>query len=314
MALTPDQQAVLELLLQPGRTYADLAQLLAIEEREVRERARSGLAALGGADPDRNAALSDYLLGQADPITRADAARHLREDPDDLELARRICERLREIRADAELPRLPGEAARPRPAARPQRRQRSLPSLADGRSRLIAGLGVGAVVLVAAVLAIAGVFSGDEAPADGSSAEPAEATSLTIPLRAQGSADATGEATFGITEEDQGFLDLRVERLEPAAGDQAYVLWFLFDDERGYPLTPLLPDKRNTVNERFPLPDTVLALLEGTQSLAITVAPAREVDRAIRKAFRAESLIVSRVGEIVLRGRIPRARRGGNDG
>ena len=83
MAITPDQQATLQLLLERGQRYADLAQLLGVDEAEVRDRARAALTELGGADPDRNVGLTDYLLGQADPIGRADASRHLREDSDD---------------------------------------------------------------------------------------------------------------------------------------------------------------------------------------------------------------------------------------
>jgi hypothetical protein len=314
VAPTPDQQAVLELLLQPGRTYADLAQLLGIDEEEVRSRARAGLAALGGADPDRSVVLSDYLLGQADPIGRAEAARHLREDPADLELARRICERLREIRVDAELPRLPGKAAGPRPAAPAPPERRGLPALGDGRSRLIAALGVGAVALVAVVLAIAGVFSGEEAPADDATGQAAAEAVLNIPLRPQGSADAAGRAALGIAEDDQLFVDLQVERLEPPAGNQVYVLWFLFDARSGYPLTPLFPDQSNAIDERIPIPTDALALLQDTRSLAITVAPRREVMRAIRRALRDVKLVLPRVGEVVLTGRLPRGGRAGRSG
>ena len=87
MAMTPDQRATLQLLLERGQTYSDLATLLAVDEAEVRDRARAALTELGGADPDRNVGLTDYLLGQADPIGRADASRHLRDDPGDHALA-----------------------------------------------------------------------------------------------------------------------------------------------------------------------------------------------------------------------------------
>ena len=82
----------LQLLLERGQTYGDLATLLGQEESEVRARARAALTELGGADPDRNVGLTDYLLGQADPIGRADASRHLRDDPDDRQLASELCE------------------------------------------------------------------------------------------------------------------------------------------------------------------------------------------------------------------------------
>ena len=101
MAISPDQQAMLRLLLERGQSYRDLATLLGVEEAEVRVRARTTLTVLAEADPDRNVGLTDYMLGQADPIGRADASRHLRDDPADRALAETIAERLRELFPDA---------------------------------------------------------------------------------------------------------------------------------------------------------------------------------------------------------------------
>ena len=115
VALSADQQAMLQLLLERGQSYADLASLLGVDEAEVRARARATLTELAGADPDRHVGLTDYLLGQADPIGRADAVRHLKDDPADLELATEVAQKIRLIAPDAELPRLPGEERRPRP-------------------------------------------------------------------------------------------------------------------------------------------------------------------------------------------------------
>src|SRR5262245_10644892 len=150
MALTPDQKAVLELLLA-GQSYADLEELLGLSQDDVRSRARSALTELGGTDPDRHVGLSDYLLGQADPIGRADAVRHLRQDAADHDLAARICEQLAEMAPAADLPKLPpapgggsflsrgaGEPADA--AASPSERRSPLSALPQGRSRLYAGL------------------------------------------------------------------------------------------------------------------------------------------------------------------------------
>ena len=84
--------------------------------RHLVDQAWPALTELGGADPDRNVGLTDYLLGQADPIGRADASRHLRDDPGDHALATALSERLREMFPDAEPPRLPGEPRQRRPA------------------------------------------------------------------------------------------------------------------------------------------------------------------------------------------------------
>src|SRR5919106_4278672 len=97
MALTEDQRAMLQLLLERGQSYEDIGSLLGLDTDEVRARARAALTEMGGADPDRDVGLTDYLLGQADPIGRADASRHLRDDPDDLALVTTLAERLREL-------------------------------------------------------------------------------------------------------------------------------------------------------------------------------------------------------------------------
>ena len=45
--LPPDQRAVLQLVLQRGRSYDDIAKLLSIDRAAVRERALRALDALG---------------------------------------------------------------------------------------------------------------------------------------------------------------------------------------------------------------------------------------------------------------------------
>jgi Sigma-70, region 4 len=50
--LPPDQRAVLLLLVQQGKSHAEIAELLGISERAVRDRAHTGLEALSsGSDP-----------------------------------------------------------------------------------------------------------------------------------------------------------------------------------------------------------------------------------------------------------------------
>jgi hypothetical protein len=97
---------MLQLLLS-GQSYDDIGSLLGVGADEVRSRARSALQEIGGADPDSQVGLSDYLLGQADPIGRADAVRHLQSDPQANELAQRLVQNLRLLAPSAELPEIP---------------------------------------------------------------------------------------------------------------------------------------------------------------------------------------------------------------
>src|SRR4051794_8070890 len=98
---------MLQLLLEGGQSYEDISSLLGIPPDEVRNRARSSLGEIGGADPDAQVGLSDYLLGQADPIGRADAVRHLQSDPEANALAQRLVQNLRLLAPKAQLPEIP---------------------------------------------------------------------------------------------------------------------------------------------------------------------------------------------------------------
>src|SRR4051794_23199096 len=97
---------MLQLLLS-GQSYEDIGSLMGVGPDEVRSRARSALGEIGGADPDAQVGLSDYLLGQADPIGRADAVRHLQGDPEANALAERLVQNLRLLAPKADLPEIP---------------------------------------------------------------------------------------------------------------------------------------------------------------------------------------------------------------
>jgi hypothetical protein len=132
VALTDEQRTMLQLLLEGGQGYDDIGSLLGISADEVRSRARSALQEIGGADPDAQVGLTDYVLGQADPIGRADAVRHLQSDPEANALAQRLVQNLRLLAPKAELPEIPKprggrraptpppSPAPPAPAATPQ--------------------------------------------------------------------------------------------------------------------------------------------------------------------------------------------------
>jgi hypothetical protein len=119
VAVTDEQRAMLQLLLEGGQGYEDIGSLLGIAPDEVRSRARSALTEIGGADPDAQVGLSDYLLGQADPIGRADAVRHLQSDPEANAFAQRLVQNLRLLAPRATLPEIPeprgGRRAAPSP-------------------------------------------------------------------------------------------------------------------------------------------------------------------------------------------------------
>jgi hypothetical protein len=299
MPITPDQRATLQLLLERGQSYADLGALLGADEAGVRSRARAALTELGGGvDPDRNVGITDYLLGQADPIGRADASRHLRDNPEDRALAAALAERLREMFPGAELPRLPGEqrrggflrrsSAAPAPATAPaDHRSR----LSTSQTRLLVILSSAAVLLVAIVLGVTGAFGGG---GDSTSSTSADGTTTTaggderavpITLKAAHGSDAGGVVVFGFATADQPFIEFQIRNLEPAANGDAYVLWFLLGGGKGFPLpTPLDVQPNGTLNNRISVPASVLSFIQQSKAIAIALNDGKKLNRDINQA------------------------------
>jgi hypothetical protein len=332
MALAQDQRAMLQLLLGRGQSYEDIAGLLGGTKEDVRKRARAALEELGGSDPDSEVGLTDYLLGQADPIGRADVVRHLQSDGDALAQAEELSAKLRLLAPDAELPELPQPKKRRRAAAaavspaspggavEPDDDDDAAatsagPGFASGlstkQSRMFAGLAAGAVVLIFVVLAIAGVFGGGDdessAPATTQTEEGTVGEEVTtVNLRAADGGDAGGEAIFGVANETQPFLDLRLAGLEPAPEGQTYVVWFMLDERRGYPLAPLEVTEDGGFDDRFPIPQSALPVVVRTQNVDISLVENRALAGDIQKALEGREVLLEHSGETVLSGRIPR--------
>lgn len=330
---------MLELLLGRGQSYQDIAGVLGTSADEVRSKARWALAELGNGDPDRNVALSDYLLGQADPIGRADAVRHLRDDPADRALAERLLAELAAISPDAELPSLPGES-RTAPHLRAPRTPARKPAAGGettprdpARTRMLVGLGAGAVVLVVVVLAIAGVFSGGSSTSTASSttgavtgttttspsaASKAPKNAVPIQLKAVGGGPGSGVATVAATANDQPYLDVRISDLPPPASGDVYTVWFVTDTGKreGYPLSPLL-NYSQPYHNVYTIPSVAVPLLGGLQAVDVTTASAQTLRNKIQ-AIAADKtnpkLVIPVIGESVLRGVVPRTKAAAGSG
>jgi hypothetical protein len=330
MALTADQRAMLQLLLERGQSYDDIASLLGTDRDSVRERARAALAELGGRDPDAEVGLTDYLLGQADPIGRADAVRHLQNDPEAHELASGLIAQLQLIAPDAQLPQLPkpkgGRAPRRPAAARAPSgapatatagaagggpgavADRFRTTLSERQRQVFIVLGALAILLVVGILLIAGVFGGGDESA--SESEPAASSPegeeiVTVPLEAEGAGDASGEAVFGIATADTPYVDVNLSGLEPPQQGKTYVIWLLLTPDQGYPLSPLLIEQDGTFSDRFPIPQFAIPIASRAQFVDISLSKNSALRPVLEQAVQKGTPILDFEGDRVLSGEIP---------
>lgn len=189
--LPPDQRAVIDLVLQRGRSYDDIARLLAIDRAAVRARALAAFEAIGpetGISPESRALITDYLLGQLPDRVAEQTRERLAGSPYDRAWARVLASELGQV-ASEPLPEIPdgSRAAAPppgpaadggspssgaAPAARgagsprqPRSRGRSTrrPRLSDRPSSRRGGaimLTVGVVIVIAIVVVLLALLSG----------------------------------------------------------------------------------------------------------------------------------------------------------
>ena len=300
MALTDEQRAMLQLLLEGGQGYDDIASLLGIPPDEVRSRAKSALREMGGADPDAQVGLSDYLLGQADPIGRADAVRQLQSDPETNALANRLVTQLRLLAPRADLPEIPaprdgGRRAAPPPPppppaaaaapggiAPPPEPASSGGSVASRAAGALSGLGsmskrqtqlaigLGALLIVAVIAVIVATGSGGSSSSsdcpkvDASKAQQAGVPSMTLAPPANTSTKTNGcPATGQVTLGSSGkqfIVQINASDLPPTSGDQQYVVWLYKSDSEASPLARQTVDQSGNLTGQIPLTAQQLAL------------------------------------------------------
>jgi hypothetical protein len=240
--LAPDQRAVVGLVLQQGRSYREIADLLGISRSAVRARAHAGLAALApdGAEvpADEAAQLADFLLGQQDEAAHA-ATRELIADSSDARAwAAAVGERLRELAPDR-VPDVTGPEEPPRPRPRPSCEPAAAAPKPAGppplRSSKLGGilLIAGTVLVVGVVLAFVLLRGGDDNSADSSAQATATPTATAtprvvgqVPLAGSGSAkNAKGTMTLFLQGQQLGF-QIEAQDVPPNTSKDLYAVWF----------------------------------------------------------------------------------------
>ena len=335
MALTDEQRAMLQLLLEGGQGYDDIGSLLGIPPDQVRSRARDALREMGGADPDAQVQLSDFLLGQADPIGRADAVRHLQNDPEANALANAPHHPAAPDRAAGLAARDPGPEGRPAAPRRVRPRPRArLPPPAPGRPRqarvgrrpdhgavrgarsskrgnqmLAIGVAVAALVLIG-ILAIAGVFGGDDGDGGGGSqtettAAGGDTGDLTI-VRLSPPRAPRARAARRCSRRPRTSPCCRSTSpgwLRPAQ-DNIYIVWLYNSERAAFPLARDRVTENGNLTGAAAIPTEIIPLLPQFGCIDVSLASTRDTERALQQAVDGQGL-PRHTGETVLRGEIP---------
>lgn len=75
---------------------------------------------------------------------------------------------------------------------------------------------------------------------------------------------------------------------------------FLFDEKRGYPLSPIAPDNNGDYEDRFAIPAPAIEVAARMRFLNVSLAPIEDVQKAIEDAVEAEELVITKPGRTVL--------------
>jgi len=113
-SLPADQRAVLQLVLQRGRGYDEIAKMLNVDRAGVRERALAAFDALGPhtrVPPERRALITDYLLGQLPERVSEQTRERLGESASERAWARVLASELAPL-ASEPLPEIPVDSGR----------------------------------------------------------------------------------------------------------------------------------------------------------------------------------------------------------
>ncbi|MET0206213.1 MAG: anti-sigma factor [Thermoleophilaceae bacterium] len=290
--LPAEQRAIVELVLQQGKTYDELAEMLGMPVERVRELARGSLIELApvsvrAVEDDWRGQLADYVLGQQSGPEAAATKGHLRRSEAARSWTRSLLDSLEGLYPNGSMPAIPeGERGRRATAAKPA----GLAAPADAdvkRRRLLAAAGaLGALILLAVLVWPVGVLTGgDEEPAADQAAAGNESQNS--------SQTATGAAAgIAIVVEENAKKQLLVQaaRLDPSKEREAYEVWLYNSQGDAKTLGGQVTDQQGNYQAVGPLP----ADFENYRFIDISREP---LDRQ-----RGHS------GASVLRGRMPKLR------
>jgi hypothetical protein len=269
--LSPEQRAIVELVLRQGKTYGELADMLNLSEGRVRELARDALVELApvsvrGVEEDWRGQLADYVLGQQSGPEATATKGHLRRSEAARSWARSLLDSLEQFYENGSVPAIPdGERGRSsrRPAAaaaaadKPERREGEGRLAAAGdpvmRRRLLAGAGALLLVLLVVLVWPVGLLTGDDdSGGDNASADQSSSTqnaSGDTPINTQRS----GQAIIA-EQEGKPIILISAVGLEPSPKNTAYQVWLYNSDSDRRSLGAQVTDQQGNFGVSQALP------------------------------------------------------------
>jgi hypothetical protein len=235
--LSPEQRAIVELVLRQGKTYNELADMLNLPEGRVRELARDALVELApvsvrGVEDDWRGQLADYVLGQQSGPEATATKGHLRRSEAARSWARSLLDSLEQFYENGSVPAIPeGE----RKARRAERQEAAPAEKSTGsaltpatdpvmRRRLLAGAGALLLLLIVLVWPV-GLLTGDD---DNSSSAGSEPSANTSNQQASSGGQQSGQpAGIAIVVQRNGKKQLLVQaaNLAPSGQSEGYYVW-----------------------------------------------------------------------------------------
>jgi Sigma-70, region 4 len=247
--LSAEKRAIVELVLQQGKSYEELAGMLGIPEARVRELARDALVDLapvtaGRVEQDWRGQLADYVLGQQVGAEATATKGHLRRSEPARSWTRSLLDSLEQLYPNGSMPAIPERGpARPARAAIMPR-------------RLFAAVGGAAalVLLVVLVWPIGVLSGGDDGGQETQAAGPpaADQPSPCSQARCQ-AVIATQPGRTGPTRRPQ--ILVTANGLAPSTQSSAYQVWLYNSDQDRKSIGAQVADSQGNLQAGGPLPD-----------------------------------------------------------
>lgn len=318
MALSGDQKALLTLLLVRNRTTEEIAGILDTDRSDVETMIVESVEAVAPGEPRLPTPVALSLVGQADPIARADSASALDDDPKLAERAEEIGGELASLFPPEEKERGPvppkATSSSPEPSASPENQEASAsgpveaaesagsgasPGIGRGNRRLLSILisAAGLLAVIAAVVLLAG-GGDDDRPTD---VGPTQAR-----LSPSEGQSGRGSVEFGFAGTNFA-ANISLAGLAENRPGQSYALW-LDGPVGAFPVERVKVGPQGSVAGQAVLNEAIICFIAADlfTDLKLSRSGDPEFQTALRQAVRSGDggPFPEYVGETVLTGRI----------